>query len=88
MNNKPTAENLRKLVDQISEYRPRNEVLVAPPVRWIYELQNNPERFRRNDKDELIWLGYKVVPAPTYSNDEACFWLMANKIIPKENDDE
>lgn len=85
MNDELTAENLRKLVEQITSYSPRNEVFVAPPVRWIYELQNNPERFYRNDKDELIWLGYKVVPTPTYSNDEACFWLMADKIIPKEN---
>lgn len=85
MKNKPTAENLRKLVDQISEYRPRNEVYIASPVMWIYELQNYPERFYRNNKDELMWLGYKVIPTTTYYNDEACFWLMADKIIPKEN---
>ena len=86
MNNKPTAENLLKLVDQISEHHPPSMTWIASPSSWIFELQNHPERFRRNSKDELIWLGYKVITTMPHSSDEACLWMMADKIIPKEND--
>ena len=85
MNDKPTATELRKLVEQISECHPPSMTWIASPSSWIFELQNHPERFRRNSKDELIWLGYKVITTMPRSSDEACLWLMADKIIPKEN---
>ena len=79
-------EDLIKLVNQgkMATYSP--SYWIASPSMWIYELQNNPKHFYRNDKGELMWLGYKVVTYMTYSNDEACFWSMVDKIIPKEND--
>ena len=85
MTNNPAYEDLIKLVDQVEAITSPLNCWIASPSAWIYELQNNPEHFRRNDKGELIWLGYKVVTTRTFSNDEACFWLMADKIIPKEN---
>ena len=80
-----TVSNLVQLVDQMSSYHPQIQSWITSPSAWIYELYDHPERFRRNDKDELIWLGYKVITTLPYSNDEDCFWLMADKIIPKEN---
>ena len=88
MNDKPAYEDLIKLVNQVETATSLPNCWIASPSMWIYELQNNPEHFRRNDQDELIWLGYKVMTTRTFSNDEACFWLMADKIIPKENNND
>ena len=84
MNDELTLEILQEYVDRIGEYRPRNDSWVATPALWTWEINYNPQNFRRNDKGELIWLGYKVVTYETLSGAEKKFWTLADKIIPKE----
>lgn len=83
MNDEWTPKALQDFIDLLEEYHPQN--WIATLSAWTYELQHNPKNFYRNDKGELMWLGYKVVATTTFSNNEACFWLMADKIIPKES---
>lgn len=84
MNDELTLEILQEYIDRIGTYRPRNDTWIATPALWTYELNHNPQNFRRNDDGELIWLGYKVVTCMTLSGAEEKFWALADKIIPKE----
>ena len=85
MNDAMTPEKLQKLIDRIGTYRPRNDNWISTPAMWTYELQHNPQNFRRNENNELIWLGYKVETIMTFNGAEEKFWALADKIIPKEN---
>ena len=85
MNDELTLEMLQEYIDRIGTYCPRNDSWVATSALWTYELNHNPQNFRRNDDGELIWLGYKVVTYMTLSGAEDKFWALADKIIPKEN---
>ena len=84
MNDELTLEILQEYIDRIEEYCPRNDSWLATPALWTWELNHNPQHFRRNDDGKLIWLGYKVVNYETLSGAEKKFWRLADKIIPKE----
>ncbi len=81
----PAYEDLIKLVDQVEMATSQPICWVASPAMWTFELEHHPDRFRRNDNGELIWLGLKVVVTMTFSGADKRFWSMADKIIKKEN---
>lgn len=74
-------EDLMKFVDQIKMMPSQPTHTFHGPKAWAWELKHHPDRFYRNESDELMWLGTKVVVV----GDGNHFWSMADKIIPKEN---
>ena len=80
MTNMPAYEELIKLVDQIQMATSQQFGAFFTSSAWKHELKHHPERFRRNDENDLIWLGAKVVVI----GEDQSFWILADKIIPKE----
>ena len=74
-------EDLIKLVNQVQMAISQQYGAFFTSNEWKRELKHHPERFRRNDEDDLMWLGAKVVVIGYDQN----FWTLADKIIPKEN---
>ena len=74
-------EELIKLIDQVEMATSQQTMAFHPASVWTYELKHKTGRFYRNEDDELMWLGEKVVVI----GDGKRFWSMADKIIPKEN---
>ncbi len=84
MTDTPAYEDLIQLVDQVEMATSQPNCWIASPVMWTFELEHHPDRFRRDDNGELIWLGFKVVVTMTFSGADKLFWSMVDKIIPKE----
>ena len=76
----PIYEELIKLVDQVQMATPQQYRAFFTSNVWKHELKHHPERFCRNDEDDLIWIGAKVVVI----GEDQSFWSLADKIIPKE----
>ena len=74
-------EDLIKLVDKVKVASSQPVCTFAGSKLWALELKHHKDRFYRNENNELMWLGTKVVV--TYGDDN--FWSIADKIIPKEN---
>lgn len=74
-------EDLIKLVDQVEVATNNEPSAFFTQNVWLMELKHHPDRFYRNNDGELMWLGGKVVVL----GDGKRFWSMADKIIPKEN---
>ncbi len=77
-------EDLIKLVDHVKMASSQPVSTFAGPKLWTFELKHHQDRFYRNENNELMWLGTKVV----VTGDDEHFWSMADKIIPKENANE
>lgn len=73
-------EDLIKLVDQVEVATNTQPSAFFTQTAWLIELKHHPDRFYRNSDGELMWLGGKVVVL----GDGKRFWSMADKIIPKE----
>lgn len=89
MNQPFTQEALEEFVNSVKMATSQNDRLIFTPNVWLYELKRNPQYFYRNDRGELLYSGYKVETIITSSDTGRRFWYMADKIIPKEtnNDD-
>jgi hypothetical protein len=73
-------EDLIKLVDQVEAATNNQPSVFFTQNVWLLELKHHPDRFYRNNDGELMCLGGKVVVL----GDGKRFWSMADKIIPKE----
>jgi hypothetical protein len=80
MSDIPIYEELIKLVDQVQMATPQQYRAFFTSNVWKHELKHHLERFSRNDDNDLMWIGAKVV---VIGNDQS-FWALADKIIPKE----
>ena len=74
-------EDLIKLIDQVKMAASQPVCTFAGSKLWTFELKHHKDRFYRNENNELIWLGTKVI----VTGDGDHFWSMVDKIIPKEN---
>ena len=85
MNEPFTQKALEELVNSVKMATSQNYSLIFTPKVWLRELKRNPQYFSRNDRGELLYSGYKVEIIITSSDTVNSFWYMADKIIPKEN---
>jgi hypothetical protein len=85
MNEHFTQKALEELVNSVKMATSHNYRLIFTPNVWLRELKRNPQYFSRNDRGELLYSGYKVETIITSSDTGHRFWYMADKIIPKES---
>ena len=76
-------KDLIKLVDQVKMAASQPVCTFSGSKVWTLELKHHQDRFYRNENNELMWLGTKVVVI----GDDDHFWSMADKIILRENND-
>ena len=81
MTDSSAYEELMRLIDQVEMATSQPMCAYFTSRAWKWELKRHQDRFGRNDKGELLWLGSKVVVI----GDDKSFWTLADKIIPKEN---
>lgn len=56
-----TPETLQDLIEAVEIYKPKPPVVLLPHSCVEYELKHHPERFHRDDDENVLWCGHIVI---------------------------